>query len=140
MVAVEIPEEPAIEPEDIIGIDMGIVNIAVDSTGKYYSGDRVREVREHNADLRSRLQSVRTKSAKRHLKKLSGKESRFARNTNHVISKEIVAKAKGTSLQNDKAAELHAHGDHLSLFFRESKLDSIRKFQSPKKIIKETTL
>ena len=97
MVAVEIPEEPAIEPEDIIGIDMGIVNIAVDSTGKYYSGDRVREVREHNADLRSRLQSVRTKSAKRHLKKLSGKESRFARNTNHVISKEIVAKAKGTS-------------------------------------------
>lgn len=97
MVAVEVPEEPMVKHEDIIGVDMGIVNIAVDSTGKYYSGDRVNEVRENNAGLRSRLQSAGTKSAKRHLKKLSGKESRFARNTNHVISKEIVQKAKGTS-------------------------------------------
>jgi IS605 OrfB family transposase len=97
MVAIEVPEEPAIGSKDIIGVDMGIENIAVDSTGKYYSGDKIKEVREHNADLRSRLQSVGTKSAKRHLKKLSGKESRFARNTNHVISKEIVQKAKDTS-------------------------------------------
>ena len=97
MVAVESPEEPVTEPMNIIGVDMGIVNIAVDSTGKYYSGDEINEVREHNADLRSRLQSVGTKSAKRHLKKLSGKDGRFARTTNHVISKEIVQKAKGTS-------------------------------------------
>ena len=97
MVAVEVPEEPTVEPQDIIGVDMGIVNIAVDSTGKYYSGDKINEVRKHNADLRSRLQSVGTRSAKRHLKKLSGKENRFARNTNHVISKEIVQRAKGTS-------------------------------------------
>ncbi|MDA8142798.1 MAG: transposase [Thermoplasmatales archaeon] len=76
---------------------MGIVNIAVDSTGKYYSGDEINEVREHNADLRSRLQSVETKSAKRHLKKLSGKEGRFTRTTNYIMSKEIVQKAKGTS-------------------------------------------
>ena len=97
MVAVETPEEAIIKPENIMGVDMGIVNIAVDSTGKYYSGDQINEVREHNADLRSRLQSVGSKSAKRHLKKLSGRESRFARDTNHVISKEIVQKAKGTS-------------------------------------------
>ncbi|EQD75344.1 ISSoc1, transposase [mine drainage metagenome] len=97
MVAVEVPEQPSIEPENIIGVDMGIVNIAVDSTGKYYPGDKNNDVREHNADLRSRLQSSGTKSAKRHLKKLSGKEGRFVRNTNHVISKEIVQKAKGTS-------------------------------------------
>ena len=102
MVAVETPEEPIINPENIMGVDMGIVNIAVDSTGKYYSGDQINEVRDHNADLRSRLQAVgynhaSRKSAKRHLKKLSGKERRFARDTNHVISKEIVHKAKGTS-------------------------------------------
>ena len=102
MVAVEVPEEPVFKQEDVIGVDMGIVNIAVDSTGKYYSGDQINEVREHNADLRSRLQAVGNnhksrKSARRHLNKLSGKESRFARNTNHVISKEIVQKAKGTS-------------------------------------------
>ncbi len=97
MVAVEFPEEPSIEPENITGIDMGIANIAVDSTGKYYSGDHIRDVREHYADLRSRLQSAGTKSAKHHLKKLSGKESRFVRNTSHVISSEIVHEAKGTS-------------------------------------------
>ncbi len=97
MVAVEVPEMLSIEPENIIGIDMGIANIAVDSTGKYYSGDHIKDVREHYADLRSRLQSVGTKSAKRHMKKLSGKESRFVRNTNHVISSEIVHEAKGTS-------------------------------------------
>ncbi|EQD60162.1 transposase, IS605 OrfB family, partial [mine drainage metagenome] len=97
MVAVEAPEQPLTVVEGVTGVDMGIVNIAVDSTGKYYSGDGIMEVREHNADLRSRLQSVGTKPAKRHLKKLSGKESRFARNTNHVISKEIVQKAKGIS-------------------------------------------
>jgi IS605 OrfB family transposase len=97
MVSVESPEEPAIKPVDIIGVDMGIVNIAVDSTGRYHSGDQINEVREHNADLRSRIQSAGTGSAKRHLKKLSGRESRFMRNTNHIISKEIVQTAKGTS-------------------------------------------
>ncbi|MCL4335842.1 MAG: RNA-guided endonuclease TnpB family protein [Candidatus Thermoplasmatota archaeon] len=97
MVAIDVPDEPAIKPKDIIGVDMGIENIAVDSTGKYYSGDDIREVRERNADLRDRLQYVGTKSAKKHLKKLSGKESRFARNTNHTILKEIVQKARGTS-------------------------------------------
>ena len=34
MVAVEVHEEPVIEPENITGIDMGITNIAVDSTDK----------------------------------------------------------------------------------------------------------
>ncbi|MGC9293849.1 MAG: RNA-guided endonuclease InsQ/TnpB family protein, partial [Thermoplasmata archaeon] len=86
-----------VETKDVIGVDMGIENIAVDSTGKYYSGDKVNEVREHYADLRSRLQSRGTRSAKRHLRKLSGKENSFVRNTNHVISKEIVQRAKGTS-------------------------------------------
>ncbi|MCL4330088.1 MAG: RNA-guided endonuclease TnpB family protein, partial [Candidatus Thermoplasmatota archaeon] len=64
---------------------------------KYYSGDLVNDVREHNADLRSRLQSVGTRSARRHLRKLSGREAGFVRNINHVISKEIVQTAKGTS-------------------------------------------
>ena len=102
MVAAEVLEESIIKPVDIMGVDMGIANIAVDSTGKYYSGDHIRDVRDHNADLRSRLQAAgnnhaNRKSAGRHLRKLSGKESRFARNTNHIISKEIVHKAKGTS-------------------------------------------
>ena len=46
---------------------------------------------------RSSLQHVGTKSAKRKLKRLSGKERRFKKDTNHVISKHIISKAKGTT-------------------------------------------
>ncbi len=85
------------EPLNIIGVDLGIVNIAVDSTGKYYTGEKTKNIRNRYKNLRSKLQSVGTKSAKRHLKKLSGKEKRFQKNTDHIISKELVNKAEGTS-------------------------------------------
>ena len=97
MVVVEVPEGEAIETEDVIGVDLGIENIAVDSSGHYYSGDRIAEARTRHSNLRSRLQACGTRSAKRHLKKLSGKERRFARDVNHVISNEIVERAKGAS-------------------------------------------
>lgn len=38
-----------------------------------------------------------TKSAKRKLKKLSGNVRRFKKDINHVISKSIISKAKGTA-------------------------------------------
>ena len=98
MVAVEVPEEPVTEHDDIIGIDMGISNIAFDSTGKYYSGDKINDARKRNAELRSILQFIGTRSAKRHLKKLSEKEGRFARNTNHVISKKILRQLRAPLL------------------------------------------
>jgi transposase len=40
------------------------------------------------------LQSVGTRSAKRSLERLSGKQERFQRDTNHTISKRIVSMAK----------------------------------------------
>ena len=49
MVAVEVPEEPVTEHDDIICIDMGISNIAVDATGEYYSGDQINDARKRNA-------------------------------------------------------------------------------------------
>lgn len=48
--------------------------------------------------LKSNLQRCGSKSAKRHLKKLSGKEKRFRTSVNHIISKKIVEKAKRHSL------------------------------------------
>jgi len=54
MVSIDVPEQPSIEPKNVIGVDMSIVNISVDPTGKYYSGDNIRQVREHNSDPRSR--------------------------------------------------------------------------------------
>ncbi len=45
---------------------------------------------------RGKLQQVGSRSAKRKLKKLAGKEQRFARDTNHRISKQLVIKAQRT--------------------------------------------
>ncbi len=80
----------------VLGIDLGIKNIAVDSDGTVHSSSKVNNVRHRRRRLRTKLQEKGTRSAKRKLKKLSGKESRFARDVNHSISKVIVAKAKGT--------------------------------------------
>lgn len=95
-VTVEVPEEAQVEPEEWLGVDLGIRNLAVDSDGEQHSGEQVEKVRQKQQRLRDVLQSVGTKSAKRHLKRLSGKEKRFRANVNHVISKSIVRKAKGT--------------------------------------------
>lgn len=90
------PAPALVDPDAFLGVDLGIVNIATDSTGKRYSGTRLNRVRNRNKRLRAKLQKKGTKSAKRVLKRLSGREARFARDTNHVISKQIVAEAKRT--------------------------------------------
>jgi IS605 OrfB family transposase len=95
-VVVDAPSEPMTIPENVLGVDLGIVNIATDSTGESFSGKQIDDVRERTATIRSALQSVGTKSAKRHLKKIGKRESRFHRDVNHCISKKIVAKAKDT--------------------------------------------
>jgi len=90
------PEETPYDPVGTLGVDLGLKYLSYDSDGESYSGKKVDEARERNARLRADLQSCGSKSAKRHLKRLSGKEARFKANVNHVISKKIVAKAKGT--------------------------------------------
>lgn len=95
-VVVEVPEQTPFDPVGTLGVDLGIVNLATDSDGQVFSGKQVDDTRERYAALRNGLQSTGTKSAKRHLKKISGKEQRFHRDVNHCISKEIVTKAKDT--------------------------------------------
>jgi len=96
LVVVDIPDDPEYKPKDYIGVDLGVKNIATDSTGDNYSGDQVNGLRKRHRKLRKKLQSKGTKSAKRLLKKRSKKEHRFAKDVNHRISKELVEKAKGT--------------------------------------------
>jgi len=95
-VVVDAPEPSKFAVTDVLGVDLGIVNLAVDSDGQIFSGAKVENVRKRLAGLRSTLQSVGTKSAKRHLKKLGCHEARFKRDVNHCVSKVIVAKAKDT--------------------------------------------
>ena len=92
----DVPEEKEFEPKDVLGVDFGIVEIASDSDGEQFSGKQIEKVRQTFAHRRRNLQRKQTKSAKRKLKQLSGKQSRFQKNENHVISKRLVEKAKHT--------------------------------------------
>ena len=96
LTGVEIPEQPLREIDDYLAFDSGIVNIATTSDGDNWSGGAVTLRRKKNRALRAKLQSKGTKSAKRLLKKRSKKESRFVKDTNHVISKKIVQLALHT--------------------------------------------
>lgn len=95
-VTLDVPEPAPGDPEDFLGVDLGVTNIAVDSDGTIHSGAVVNGVRHRHRRLRAKLQAKGTKSAKRLLRKRKRREQRFARDTNHRISKQIVATAKDT--------------------------------------------
>jgi IS605 OrfB family transposase len=92
----DVPDPEPSMVEDFLGVDFGVKTIAATSDGKKLSGSKVNNIRYRHRSLRSKLQKKCSRSAKRKLKQLSGKESRFAADVNHVISKQIVAEAKGT--------------------------------------------
>jgi putative transposase len=73
-----------------VGIDRGINKIAVTSEKQFFNGSQIKRITDKYEKLKSNLQSKGTKSAKRHLKKLSKKVNRFRRDVNHCIVKQIV--------------------------------------------------
>jgi len=93
-------EEPSERPcEEALGVDLGVKNIAVDSDGEVYTAHskaHINTLRYRYRKLRQKLQKKGTKAAKRLLRKLAGRESRFVKDSNHCLSKGIVAKAQGT--------------------------------------------
>lgn len=91
---VETPEPQDVH--DVLGCDLGIVNLVVDSDGEQFSGEAVDDNRRIFEHRRKNLQKKQTKSAKRKLKKISGKQKHFQSNTNHTISKRLVTKAQDT--------------------------------------------
>jgi len=92
----EVTESKEFDPTGWLGVDLGIVNVAVTSDGTVFSADKIEAKRMWFERRRAILQSVGTKSAKRRLKQLSGRQSRFQRDMNHCISKAIVETAKDT--------------------------------------------
>ena len=94
----EIAAPPPADMDGVLGVDLGIVNLATDSDGERHTGQQVEQVRQRYQRRRDRLQRVGTRSAKRRLKQLAGKQRRFQNNTNHRISKQLVAKAQPGTL------------------------------------------
>lgn len=85
-------DAPVVEPNGkVVGCDLGIKRIAVTSTPRFFSSKNLRHrVRQHER-LRSLLQAKGTRSAKRHLKKMSKRWTRFQACQNHLIANAILA-------------------------------------------------
>ncbi len=104
-IACQVPPVPESPPQAWLGVDLGIVNLATDGDGHRHTGVKVECVRTEYAKTRKRLQKAaaekttqgkRPKNICKKLKKTSGKESRFMKDVNHQISKELVTGAQGT--------------------------------------------
>jgi len=92
----EVETAALIDVGDVIGVDLGIKNIATTSDGEKFAGNSLNNIRRRRRKQRKKIQKVGTKSARRKLKKLRGKERRHATDVNHCISKQIVKTAKDT--------------------------------------------
>jgi IS605 OrfB family transposase len=108
-ITVDAPEPTPDEVSDYLGVDLGLVNLATTSDGEIVNHGssglnqpammhaHVNTVRARYSRLRAKLQQKGTRSAKRLLKQRSGREARFARDTNHCISKALVSTAQDTA-------------------------------------------
>lgn len=83
-------------PKHVVGIDRGIRYLitAYDEKGEttFVDGQDVMQKRATYNKVRAELQAKGTKSAKRVLKRISGRENRWMSDVNHCISKALVDK------------------------------------------------
>ena len=110
---IEVPEEEVKDIEEFIGCDFGLVDICTLSNGKSFNSKPLQDHREKRQKVRSSIQRKGTKSAKRLLKRLSGRERTFGTITNHTISKQIVqlakAENKGIAIEDLKGIRFSAN-------------------------------
>ena len=78
------------ETDEVVGIDLGVNVPAADSKGNFYGSDHWKVVEQRIFEHRCRLQAKGTRSATRRLQTVSGRQRRFRKDCDHVLSKQIV--------------------------------------------------
>jgi len=92
-VVVTVPA-PVVPPTDaVVGVDLGIAQPAVTSTNRFLGKPAWKAIEGRLFYLKRQLQRKGSKSATRHLRKVRGKQARFRRDCDHVLSKQIVRAA-----------------------------------------------
>lgn len=87
---VTLPEAEFVSNGQVIGVDFGITHPAVASHNIFFGQRRWKATERRYFRLKRALQSKGTKSARRHLKKLSGRTARFRTDCDHVVSRQLV--------------------------------------------------
>ena len=79
----------------IVGVDIGINNLAVlstvDNKSIFFKGGEIKNRSNHYNRITRSLQIKGTRGSKKVLKRMSGKRFRFVKDSNHCISKKIVS-------------------------------------------------
>jgi putative transposase len=78
----------------VIGVDLGRRDIATTSNGDSWSGKQIQSTRDRYSKVRANVQSKRTRSSRKLLRRLTGREQRFQKWLNHNISKQLIQNAK----------------------------------------------
>ena len=87
-------EPTPFDGDGVMGVDLGINNIATTSTGLQINGKARQDFKQKRAKIRASLQSKGKQSTKKVMKKLAGYETRRIKHENHVLSKQLVEEAK----------------------------------------------
>lgn len=110
---VDIPSPAAVPTGEVIGVDLGLAQPAVTSTGRFLGRKVWRAIEARYFRLRRALQRCGTRSAKRHLRRLRGRQRRFRRNCDHVLSKQIVHSATpGDVIAVERLTGIRTRGRH----------------------------
>ena len=89
-VCVKLPDVKFISNGKAVGVDLGITRPAVSSDNRFHGNRHMAEVVNKTFRLKRVLRANGSKSAKRHLRSLAGREQRYRRDCDHVISSAIV--------------------------------------------------
>jgi len=129
-----VPEPKGNNP---VGVDIGMNNLLVASNGFKAKGKDILRRRRHFRGFRSSLQSEGTASAKRKLKRLSGRERRWINTVLHQISRQfvnslkegdVVVMEKLTGIRNRAKHRKSQNGDFHSWAYR--KLQSFIEYKA----------
>jgi len=82
------------EDRTVLGVDLGIVNIATTSTAYFASGRELRHQHREFERIRGNLQQTGTQSAHRTIQQMSGRESRYLRDQLHQAANQILEEAR----------------------------------------------
>ena len=86
-------ERNTAEDGTVLGVDLGIKNLAVTSTASFVSGRELTHKLQEFEKVRAGLQQTGTRSAHQTLKRSSGRELRYVRDVLHRASNVIIAEA-----------------------------------------------
>ncbi|SFB82854.1 transposase, IS605 OrfB family, central region [Halobiforma haloterrestris] len=105
--------DPPIENGTVLGVDLGVAEIAVTSTAQFFSAGELSHARREFERVRYGLQAQGTRNAYRTLERVSARESEYIKHALHDVANGIVDEARGHGCDGIVFEELDGIRDRL---------------------------